>query len=292
MHRFISSALLAAALTAPASAQAFSETFSGGTIGSWTETNSGTGVIWENTSQFPWVVLYQMPTDAAGHLDYWVTTSNCNDYLTSPSFSLVGYATPELTFDSEILGTLFMAYAPWGGGNGASEIDVSVDGGVTWSQIWTESAILNGLTSGISVDLSSVAANEPNCQMRLHYFGNSAHSWGVDNIVIDNGGNPTGPSLSVAGSCPGAMSLDASGMTISGPVVFAYAFGAGSFSVPGGACAGLSLPLSIPVQLGTVPADAGGNASFGGTAPAVACGLVHVIAVDGASCTATNAVQL
>ena len=33
-----------------------------------------------------------------------------------------------------------------------------------------------------------------------------------DNVVVDNGGNPSGPALTASGSCPGVQSLDARGL--------------------------------------------------------------------------------
>ena len=64
-------------------------------------------------------------------------------------------------------------------------------------------------------------------------------------------------------------------------------------TLPSGGCAGLTLPVSSPTQLGGfVSADAAGNASLAGTMQANHCGLVILGAVDIATCGATNTVAL
>ncbi|MEB3323467.1 MAG: hypothetical protein VKI81_11640, partial [Synechococcaceae cyanobacterium] len=104
---------------------------------------------------------------------------------------------------------------------------------------------------------------------------------------------PSGPALAVSGSCPGPVSLDATGMTAGGSVAFAYSVTAGGWAIPGGpVCVGTLLPLVQPTLLGTRAADAGGAASFTGNAPAAACATISVAALDLATCAPTAAVTL
>ena len=104
---------------------------------------------------------------------------------------------------------------------------------------------------------------------------------------------PSGPTLGLAGGCPGPVQLTAANCTPGGGVAFAYSLTQGAWTVPGGpACVGTVLPLVQPVLLGTVPADAAGTAPFGGNAPPAACGRVAAVAVDLTSCTPTNVVAL
>ena len=111
----------------------------------------------------------------------------------------------------------------------------------------------------------------------------------VDDLAV-YAGTP-GPALAVSGTCPGLLTADASGLTPNGPVVFVRG-GVGSFNVPFGPCAGTVLAVSNPVQLGFLQANASGNASISGNAPAAACGNVILVAIDGATCTATNSITL
>jgi hypothetical protein len=97
--------------------------------------------------------------------------------------------------------------------------------------------------------------------------------------------------LTVTGSCPGGMLLAATNATPAGAVVFAYGT-SGSFSVGGGTCNGLLVPIAGPTQLATIIAGQTGYASFFGNAPASACGLIQVVAVDVSTCTVTNAASI
>jgi hypothetical protein len=283
-----SSALL---LAGSASAQALNESFDTSSTGlfpptGWSETNVGAGEFWEDASTGFFATL----AADAGYHDYSLAGFPGDDMLIAPTMDLSSYGAPELTFDSEVLWTQWMAHHPTSISSGASDVEVSTDGGATWASMWQETATIDGYYPGQAADLSSVA-NQAAVEMRFHYFGDDAHEWAIDNVVVDNVG-PTGPGLSVSGTCPGVMSLDASGMTAGGPVVFAYSLTGGIFVVAGGPCAGLSVGMGLPVRLGTVIADGSGNASFSGNAPVNACGVVTVLAVDGPTCTSSNVVGL
>ncbi len=101
---------------------------------------------------------------------------------------------------------------------------------------------------------------------------------------------PSGPSLTVTGTCPGPVTLDIAGATPFGGVALAYG-PAGSFSIPSGGCAGTSLDIGSPTLATILGADAGGGVSFAVTLPAGACGLT-VQAVDLGSCAVSNAAVL
>lgn len=288
----ISSVLL---MAGSANAQALNESFDTSSTllfppSGWTSSDTGTGVVWADSSTYFFAV--SLTADAAAH-DYFYSstvTTNCDDHLLSPTMDLSAMSAPELTFDSEVDWTGFMAHHPTSLSNGESDIDVSVDGGVSWAPAWTESATVDGYYPGILVDLASVGGQSA-VQLRFRYYGFDAHSWAVDNVVVDQG-TPVGPALAISGTCPGAMQANASNMTPGGPVVFAYSAQAGSFTVGGGACAGLTVPIAAPTKLATVAADGSGNASLSGNVGAAACGNIAVVAVDGASCTASNLVNI
>ncbi len=278
-----------------ASAQAINESFDTSSTGvfppaTWSETNTGTPEIWQDTSIAP---IFAAPAgystfDAAGH-GYTGFASIADSNLMTPVMDLSSFGAPELTYDGALGYANYMSHTSIY--FGTSDIEVSTDGGVTYVSVWSEAAVADYYTPGITLDLTGSAANQAAVAISFRYQGEFAHEWVLDNVIVDNVG-PAGPGLAVSGTCPGAMSLDASGMTVGGPVVFAYSLGGGSVTLPGGPCAGLTLAMNAPVQLGTVVADASGNASFAGNAPAAGCGVVLVVAVDGATCGGSNIVGI
>jgi hypothetical protein len=157
--------------------------------------------------------------------------------------------------------------------------------------VWTESGTSDGYFVGEAVDLSASAANQAAVELRFHYFGYDAHAWAIDEVIVDHA-IPGGPVLQVVGSCPGTVSLVANSLTPYAVSIFAYSMTVGSYTVPGGNCAGLIVWMGSPVQLGSVYADSAGTAVYSGTAPPVACGLVSVVVVDMTACDASNVVAL
>lgn len=99
---------------------------------------------------------------------------------------------------------------------------------------------------------------------------------------------PGGFSLGLSGFCPGQITASASGATSGGTVAFIFASGTGSVTIPSGVCAGTQLGLNGSAQLiGTATANANGDATISGNAPAVACGG-FVQALDVSTCTPSN----
>ena len=287
--------ITAVALASASQAQVLNEPFDTSTSGvfppaGWTETNSGTPEIWVDTvGAAIFAIPAGFPTaDAAGHA-YTGFGNFADSNLMSPIMDLSSFGAPELTYDGGLGYSNYMSHTSIY--FGLSDIEVSTDGGVTFASAWAEAAVADYWTPAITLDLTGSAANQASVGINFRYQGEFAHEWVVDNVIVDNVG-PSGPGLAVSGSCPGVMSLDASGMTAGGPVVFAYSIGGGSVTIAGGPCAGLTLAMGAPVQLGIVVADGSGNASFSGNAPANACGVVLVVAVDGATCTGSNIVGI
>ncbi|MFG0329886.1 MAG: hypothetical protein ACF8PN_08315 [Phycisphaerales bacterium] len=98
-----------------------------------------------------------------------------------------------------------------------------------------------------------------------------------------------GFSIEVSGTCPGALTVTATGATAGGTVALVYARNTGSFTIPGGfTCGGTQLGVDATVQLvQTRTADGSGTAVFSGNAPAAACGGV-IQAIDAATCDTSN----
>ncbi len=220
----------------------------------------------------------------AWHEDEFNVT--CDDDLISPVLDCSAYATVSATFKTSLNWADYQANHPNSNGDGVSNIYIRVNGGA-WSVAWTDTRISN-TTDIITVDLTSLAAGQAGVEFAFHSFGPYAHEIWVDYLDITGGGAP--PTLAKAGSCPGPMTLTASNCTASGQVALLYG-GAGSFTKPGGQCAGLTLGISAPTLGAMVTANGSGVASLGINASAAACGLT-IQGVDVATCTATNTITL
>lgn len=275
-----------------AAAQALSEPFDTSATGVfppalWSETNTATGELWEDATNGN---LSALNVDAAYHDYHFQSSVNCDDMLITPTLDLSTYRDPRLVFDSQVRWTAWMAHYPNANSNGASNVEVSTDGGVTWQSVWQETAAVDGYYPDQTVDLIAYA-NLAAVEMRFHYFGNNAHEWAVDNVVVDHV-TPIGPTLTVVSSCPGTMSLDAGNMAPGSLAGFVVSFSTGSFMVPSGVCSGLMIGLSNPVLLAVKTAGPGGHASVGQFVTGFYCGNVSAIVVDGATCLASNIVVI
>lgn len=111
----------------------------------------------------------------------------------------------------------------------------------------------------------------------------SWNSGTMSELDLGNGGAPV---LTVSGSCPGVMSISLSGATAGGSVAFVFGT-AGSFTIPGGSCAGLVIDVASPTVAGFISADGSGNITLSPSISGGLCGST-IQAVDLASCTASN----
>lgn len=103
----------------------------------------------------------------------------------------------------------------------------------------------------------------------------------------------TGPSLAISGSCPDSVDLDMSGMSANRVVAVAYSLGAGTSTLNRGSCAGITLDLAQPHQVGGIlQADGSGNVSLTVNIPANACGNLTFQALDIRTCTLTNTASI
>ena len=290
--------LTALLFTAPSSAQVLQETFDYAATGvfppaGWTATDLGTApIVWHEVSTSV-TGVQTLTSDAAGHR--WTSFGvPCLSRLISPTMDFAGLGTPQLRFDSDLDDVAWMAHfsGPSGPlGNGTSDLDVSTDGGATWTSQWSEIAQVDGFTPAIPVDLTAYAG-QPAVQIAFRYAGDDGHEWVVDNAVVDNGGNPSGPALALSGSCPGPASLQGSGMTPGGTVALAYGTQLGATTVAGGSCAGAPVALLDPRRVVFVVADGGGSFALPLLLPQAACGVLVGQGLDLGSCTATSAIQL
>jgi opacity protein-like surface antigen len=104
-------------------------------------------------------------------------------HLTSPTFSLVGYSDAALSFNAK-LGYEYMV-TPFA--NGDFNVEISTDGGTTFTSVWVEEdygPYVDYETLAINVDLTTYAGMS-NMQVRFHYTGNDADSMSFDDVLIN-----------------------------------------------------------------------------------------------------------
>lgn len=95
-----------------------------------------------------------------------------------------------------------------------------------------------------------------------------------------------GFTLSATGSCPGSMTFSVSGETPGGSIAFIYGT-PGSFTWGGTPCTGTTVNINAPTIAQNSTAT-----SITGTVPQGACGVIRVQAVDVATCTVSNFIDL
>lgn len=282
----ISLAVVALAGSASAQTTYLSEDFDAGVIppAGWSKVNnngSTGGIGWEA----------DLLLGRAWHQDEFATPESDNS-LVSPSMDLSAAGGVYLHFDGETRWANYLANHPSSVGNGVSTMEVSTDGGVTWTVEWTDTSTAAGSALEAyspTVDLSAYAGNS-NVQLSIHFYGDFAQEWWVDNVVIDDQPGAGGPTLAISGTCPGVMTISASGLTAGGPVAVVQG-PAGVFVVPGGSCAGVTLDIAVPTLVAVVNADGSGDINGSPTIPAALCGATMQM-LDLTACVATNSVVL
>lgn len=255
----------------------------------WYEVNNNLGpnLGWEETS-VQLVSLNGLGFDAAGHDDFGFGTTNDFRLCTS-EFDLVDFDSPRLMFDESIGYSNFMAHHPAALGDGYSKVEASTDG-VTWVEVWSETRTVDFPYFGIETPMDFLAG-VPGVQLAFHYYGTFAHTWVVDNVVVDNG-PAEAPTLEVMGTCPGSGCLDLTNMTPFGTTYIGWSFDPGLYLIPAGPCAEVVLPISNPTLLYMKVADQFGAVRIKRALPPIACGKVYLIGVDVDTCTPTNVVAL
>ncbi len=100
-----------------------------------------------------------------------------------------------------------------------------------------------------------------------------------------------GPSLEVAGLCPGDVTLHLSGLTPEGTAALLWSPEVGTSEVPRGPCSGVELGLAQPRLLATIDLDDQGVALLSRSLPEMSCGL-HLQVLDTTSCEVSDVERL
>lgn len=177
----------------------------------WTVSGTATGWEFDNPANFGNL------TGGTGNFataDPYNTGATEDTVLTSPAVDLSGQSAPQLQFRS--------TYVPADDGSTTGDVEVSVDGGATWTLAGHPVA---GFFEKNSIALPQ-AAHQPDVKVRFHYAGQGVTIWQLDDVTV--GGCATLPGGLVDGVLSDANTGDpVPGATVSGST--------GSGSVPAAA---------------------------------------------------------
>jgi hypothetical protein len=134
--------------------------------------NNGNGELWE----------FDNPRDRTpppgGDSDFAIVDSQSfyyrtvqNTSLISPTVDLTDQTAPEIGFDTDY--EWFFAAAVY--------VDVSVDGGSTWTNVWEH--LIPNIQGHVDIPIPQ-AAGQPDVKIRLTYTGHQLGLWSVDNLYI------------------------------------------------------------------------------------------------------------
>ncbi|PCJ53850.1 MAG: hypothetical protein COA70_06690 [Planctomycetota bacterium] len=275
MKILTSLAVMAFAGSLSAQTTYLSEDFNGGVVppAGWTMVNNN-----GNTGSAGWI----SSGDRAWHEDEF--NGQSDNRLISPAFVIT---TPDafLHFDGETNWAQWLANHPSSIGNGISTMEINVNGG-GWIIVWIDTSLNNGDTYSPTVDLGVAIGDS--VQIGVHFSGDFAQEWWVDNVVVDDqSGAGGGLVYSITNLVAGATAnFSVTGASAGGAVILGYSLaGAGPTATPYGL-----VDMSAPITtLATLTADGSGNASFSPTVPGGAAGAtLYTQGVDLGSGTLTN----
>ncbi|MFE7393760.1 carboxypeptidase regulatory-like domain-containing protein [Streptomyces sp. NPDC057582] len=92
--------------------------------------------------------------------------------LITPVFDLTGNNSPQLEFDTD-----YKSFS-----NQTGNIDVTTDGGATWTNVWNRTTTLTG-PAHVEVPLTDYAG-KPGVQLRFHFTGSYGYWWELDNVFV------------------------------------------------------------------------------------------------------------
>ncbi|MBY8880530.1 carboxypeptidase regulatory-like domain-containing protein [Actinacidiphila acidipaludis] len=93
--------------------------------------------------------------------------------LLSPSYDLSGAADPILGFDTD-----YKEYS-----NSTADVDVSADGGTTWTTLWHRTTTSVTGPAHVQIPLTGYAGKS-DVRLRFHYTGTWAYWWELDNVFV------------------------------------------------------------------------------------------------------------
>ena len=119
----------------------------------------------------------------AWHEDF--AGGNTENYLVSPPLNLTTYTQAFLHFEGETNYATYLANHPTSVGDGVSNVEVTTDGGTTWTVLWTDTSQASFDTYAPTLDLSAYAGQN-NVQVAFYFYGTFAQEWWIDNVIVDD----------------------------------------------------------------------------------------------------------
>ena len=104
----------------------------------------------------------------------------CDDILATPAMDLSGLTQAYLHMNT---------YMGWISYLDSQSVDVSTDGGATWTLVWSDTGMNNAVDT---IDLSTYAG-QASVMVGFHYVGDYAHSSLIDNVLVNDSSTPPPP---------------------------------------------------------------------------------------------------
>ncbi|HEY2579534.1 MAG TPA: carboxypeptidase regulatory-like domain-containing protein [Streptosporangiaceae bacterium] len=99
-----------------------------------------------------------------------------NTALRGPDVDMTKFKTPVLQFSTDLAGWF----------NSASKVNISTDGGQTWTTVWSNSGF-SGMPGPATVTVPlPAAAGQAKVLVRFNYTGADSQYWAVDNVFLGN----------------------------------------------------------------------------------------------------------
>lgn len=175
-------------VTAAGSGTLFSENFEGGTLGGFTLTtepthNSGTITQWVNQSSphVPPVGIWSESINsgsrfALSNSDAGAVPQTTNNSIVSPLINTTGYTALSLSFRH---------YYHYYNGPESGYVEVSVNGGTSWTTVQTYPSEQGTAASFVSATINLNAyINNANFKFRFRYYSTWDWGWAIDDVVL------------------------------------------------------------------------------------------------------------
>jgi hypothetical protein len=140
--------------------------------------HAGSGVVWRFDNPADRVNLTGGADNFAIIDSDYAGLVNINSSLISPVVDMSGESNVTLSFDQD--------FYTWNENdhNEVARVDVSKDGGGTWVNVLEQTSDVRG-PNHQDIDISAVAAYQPDVRVRFHYYNaNFEWWWQVDNVAI------------------------------------------------------------------------------------------------------------